>query len=107
MISLLKECEGFQWDEGNSDKNWIKHKVSRLECEELFFNLPLIIREDTKHSHREIRFYTLGRTDSSRFLFVSFTIRDQLIRVISARDMTIKERKKYEKRLKKYSNFQR
>ena len=107
MKNLLKECEGFQWDEGNSDKNWIKHKVSRFECEQIFFNLPLIVREDLKHSKKETRFYTLGRTDSNRYLFISFTIRNKLIRVISARDMTSKERKKYEERLKRYTKFQK
>ena len=107
MKSLLKECEGFQWDEGNSDKNWIRHQVTRFECEELFFNQPLIISEDSKHSKSESRFYSLGRTDSNRFLFISFTIRKKLIRVISARDMTTKERKKYEERIKRYSNLQK
>jgi len=107
MKNLLKECEGFQWDEGNSDKNWIRHQVSRFECEELFFNQPLIISEDSKHSKSESRFYSLGRTDSNRFLFISFTIREKLIRVISARDMTTKERKKYEEKIKRYSNLQK
>ncbi len=107
MKRLLKECEGFQWDEGNSDKNWIRHQVTRFECEELFFNLPLIVKEDSKHSKTEARFYSLGRTDLNRFLFISFTIREKLIRVISARDMTTKERKKYEERIKRYSNLQK
>ncbi len=107
MKNLLKECEGFQWDEGNSDKNWIRHQVTRFECEELFFNQPLIISEDSKHSKLESRFYSLGRTDSNRFLFISFTIREKLIRVISARDMTTKERKKYEEKIKRYSNLQK
>ena len=107
MKNFLKECEGFKWDEGNSDKNWIRHKVTRFECEELFFNQPLIIKEDSKHSKKEARFYTLGRIDSNRFLFISFIIGERLIRVISARDMTTKERKKYEERIKRYSNFQK
>ena len=107
MKKLLKECEGFQWDEGNSDKNRIRHQVTRFEREELFFNQPLIISEDSKHSKSESRFYTLGRTDSNRFLFISFTIKVKLIRVISARDMTTKERKKYEEKIKRYSNFQK
>jgi len=101
MKRLLKECEGFQWDEGNSDKNWTRHKVNRFECEELFFNEPLIVREDLKHSQSEDRLYSLGRTDSNRFLFVVFTIRDNLIRVISARDMTAKEQKEYEEKIKR------
>lgn len=107
MISILKECEGFQWDEGNSDKNWIRHHVSRFECEEIFFNQPLIIKEDVKHSRLEVRFYALGRTDSGRFLFTAFTIREKLIRVISTRDMTPKERRRYEEKITRYTTFQK
>jgi len=101
MNGLLINCEGFHWDKGNSDKNWIKHKVSQLECEEIFFNLPLIISDDLKHSNKEKRFYALGKTKSERFLFISLTIRNNLIRIISARDMNRKGRKIYEEKIKK------
>lgn len=47
--------EGFEWDEGNSEKNWIAHRVSRAECEELFVNQPLLVAEDVRHSEREAR----------------------------------------------------
>ena len=92
MNELIKNCEGFLCDEGNIDKNWIKHKVARLECEEIFFNLPLLIGDDSTHSIIEKRFYALGKSKGERYLFISFTIRDNLIRVISARDMNRKER---------------
>ena len=95
MNKLLINCEGFLWDEGNSEKNWIKHKVSKLECEEIFFNLPLVVSDDAKHSDYETRYYALGKTKFERHLFVVFTIRTNLIRVISARDMNKKERKIY------------
>lgn len=88
---------GFQWDERNADKNWIKHKVSRAECEEVFFNEPLLIASDNKHSGAEPRFYVLGQTAEGRPLFVVFTIRERLIRVISARDMSKREKKEYER----------
>jgi uncharacterized DUF497 family protein len=101
MNTQIKNCEGFLWDKGNSDKNWIKHRVSRLECEELFFNLPLMISDDVQHSESENRHYALGRSKSGRYLFISFTIRNKLIRVISARDMNKKERKIYEGKIKK------
>lgn len=87
MKNLIEDCTGFQWDEGNLDKNWILHQVSNSECEEIFFNLPLILAPDTQHTLTEQRYYALGRTDSNRWLFIAFTIREQLIRVISARDM--------------------
>lgn len=105
MKNVLKECQGFEWDEGNIDKNWIRHKVSRFECEELFFNQPLIVKHDIKHSKSEARFFSLGRTDSNRFLFFSFTLKEKRIRVISARDMTNKERRKYEEAIKRYTKL--
>jgi uncharacterized DUF497 family protein len=92
---ILSNCEGFQWDLGNLDKNWEKHKVSNKECEEVFFNKPLIISHDPAHSLEEKRWFALGKTNDNRPLFVVFTLRNNLIRVISARDMNKKERKKY------------
>ena len=96
-LEQLLACTGFEWDEGNVDKNWLKHKVSDVECEETFFNEPLLMAPDVAHSFREPRFYALGQTDTGRRLFVVFTIRGQLIRVISARDMSRRERKEYER----------
>ena len=95
MKKLLQQCTGFDWDEGNSQKNWILHKVNRSECEQIFFNEPLVIADDEKHSQSEKRWYLLGQTDSGRLLFIVFTLRGELIRVISARDMHKKERSIY------------
>jgi hypothetical protein len=67
---ILSRCTGFEWDEHNAGKNWKKHRTSVAECEEMFFNLPLVIQDDSKHSHREPRFYCLGQTDAGRELFV-------------------------------------
>lgn len=94
-LDQLLECTGFQWDEGNAEKNWLKHKVSRVECEEVFFNEPLLVASDIKHSVTEPRFYALGQTDEGRLLFVVFTQRNKLIRVISAREMSRREGKEY------------
>lgn len=94
-IERILGCTGFRWDRNNIEKNWLKHKVSPVECEQIFFNKALVA-EDLKHSQREKRYYVLGLTDGKRLLFVSFTIRRNLIRVISARDMSKKERKIYE-----------
>jgi uncharacterized DUF497 family protein len=91
----LAGCEGFQWDAANSGKVWERHRVMPTECEELFFNRPLVVNSDEKHSTGENRFYALGQTDSGRLLFVVFTVRGALIRVISARDMSRKERRMY------------
>ena len=94
---ILHNCTGFEWDKGNKDKNWLKHGVSNSECEEIFFNQPLIIGYDGKHSQTEKRFYALGHTDLGRRLFVVFIVRENRIRIISARDMSKKEREKFTK----------
>lgn len=93
---LLLNVEGFDWDKGNIIKNWKRHKVSYIECEEVFFNTPFIVNGDETHSSTEDRFYILGKTDKGRLLFIVFTVRKNKIRVISARDMSRKERKIYE-----------
>jgi uncharacterized DUF497 family protein len=97
IYEKLYECTGFQWDEANISKILEKHNVTPAECEQIFFNMPLIASEDTKHSQKELRFFTLGQTDLGRRLFAAFTIRKKLIRVISARDMSRKERKEYDR----------
>ena len=93
----LNECTGFQWDEYNTEKIWSKHKVTPTECEQTFFNRPFITAEDVKHSQDELRYFALGQADTGRQLFLVFTIRTTLIRCISVRDMSRKERKVYEK----------
>ena len=95
MYSIVANCVGFQWDEANRDKNWYLHQETDSECEQVFFNAPLILAPDTRHSSGEARYYVLGCTDANRWLFVAFTIRENYIRVISARDMNQKEVKKY------------
>lgn len=96
MLDLLTECLGFEWDENNTNKNWITHQVRWMEAEEAFFNEPLIVATDFHHSSQELRFFALGQTDAGRRLFLAFTVRNQMIRVISARDMSRNERKVYQ-----------
>jgi hypothetical protein len=93
----LDQFSGFQWDEGNINKNLYKHKVENWECEQVFFNEPLIILDDPKHSYVENRWAAFGKTDAGKPLTVIFTKRGSLIRVISARTMKRKERNFYEK----------
>lgn len=93
--AVFAHCVGFEWDEGNNTKNWDKHNVSMAECEQVFFNIPIVVAEDIKHSDDEKRYYILGRTDFNRLLFVVMTIRKKYIRVISARDMNRKEKQVY------------
>jgi uncharacterized DUF497 family protein len=95
---------GFDWDEGNARKN-DKHGVSKSEVEQVFLNVSLLLADDIKHSQRERRFHALGRTDQDRWLQVTFAEREggTLIRPISARAMSRKERAVYEQAVKAHS----
>jgi uncharacterized protein len=84
VVAKLQECVGFQWDDGNAGKSLEKHGVHDGECEEIFFNHPLIVGEDEEHSEDEPRGLALGQTNGGRYLFLVFTVRNQLVRVISA-----------------------
>ncbi|MBS0169480.1 MAG: BrnT family toxin [Nitrospira sp.] len=101
----LSDLEGFNWDEANLEKNWHKHQVTPWECEQVFFNAPLVVADDVAHSAIEPRYYVLGQTDAERRLFIVFTIRKRRIRVISARDMSTKERKLYHEETKKKTDL--
>lgn len=105
MENGLGSFVGFQWDRGNSNKNLVKHNVQNWECEQVFFNKPLLVLEDRGHSVGEKRWAAFGKTDSGRLLVVIFTKRGNLLRVISARGMNTKERKFYEENEKKNSEF--
>jgi uncharacterized DUF497 family protein len=102
----LDYCVGFDWDDANIDKNWDLHRVAWWECEEVFFNRPRPIFDDASHSKYELRSYILGQTNAGRWLFVSFTIRQDLIRPISAREMNARERKTYALHTKKDPDVQ-
>ncbi|MBU4380630.1 BrnT family toxin [Candidatus Parcubacteria bacterium] len=86
----------FEWDEGNSTKSYLKHKVTQCECEEIFSN-RLVISKDKDHSRKEERFLALGETNNKLRLMMAYTIRNKKIRVISARPANRKERSLYEK----------
>lgn len=94
-MNILPIVKRFEWDEWNINKNWQKHKVTYLECEEMFFNEPMVVQQDESHSGAEPRFYALGKTNRHRLLTIVFTIRKDKIRVISARDMNKKEKRFY------------
>ncbi|ACF02623.1 protein of unknown function DUF497 [Rhodopseudomonas palustris TIE-1] len=98
MIDLSRVV-GFDWDDGNLRKSVEKHDVGQLEAESVFMNRPLLLQEDAKHSGSERRLHALGRTTAGRMLHVTFTLRadETLIRIISARDMSRRDRSSYEK----------
>ena len=97
MIDFEK-VEGFDWDAGNTRKSEEKHDVSQTEVEQVFFNVPLVLTPDLKHSQTEPRFHALGKTNAGRLLHITFTLRfdGRKIRPISARDVHRKERRIYE-----------
>jgi uncharacterized DUF497 family protein len=96
VYARLARATGFQWDAGNATKSWAKHAVTEAECEQVFFGHPLLVLADVAHSQDEPRFLALGRTSLGRLLFVVFTLRESLIRVISARPMSRREREVYQ-----------
>jgi len=91
-----QRIEGFEWDQGNARKNE-KHGVTQAETEQIFVNQPLLLLPDEEHSHSELRFHALGKTNEGRLIHISFTLRDNgtRIRIISARVMHRKERSIY------------
>jgi uncharacterized protein len=96
-MKIVPDPLTFDWDSGNSNKNFLKHKVTVQEAEEVFVNEPLVIVEDPVHSKKEKRFNGLGKTIDQRRLFLTFTIRNNKVRIISVRDMDRKEKYEYEK----------
>lgn len=88
----------FEWDNGNSGKNFKSHSVFDEECEEVFFDPEKRIAKDVFHSGAEARYILLGATNKHRLLFLVFTIRKGRLRIISARDINKKERHLYEKK---------
>ena len=96
--------EGFDWDIHNADKIWKKHEVPTGEAEEAFFDGGLKVLPDVRHSRGEGRYYALGKSRLGRMLFVCFTLRKDKIRVISARDMSHKERRHYHEKVQKDTN---
>lgn len=92
---ILARCTGFEWDKGNAPKVAERHGVQPAECEEVFFQEPMLVSFDATHSSEERRWQALGKTSADRTIFLVFTVRETLIRVIAARDMHRKERKLY------------
>lgn len=103
-MKIIQEPVIFEWDKGNSDKNLIRHKVTNQETEEVFKDEENFIFEDEKHSTVEKRYGLFGRTTKDRLLSIVFTIRKERVRVITARDISRRERRYYEK-IKKNSQI--
>lgn len=102
MVDLGKITR-FEWDEGNIDKSYEKHGITPKEAEEVFLDEHITIEKDIKHDQKEERFIAIGKTFEGKMLFVVFTLRNNKIRVISGRIVNKKERRVYEKNIKKNS----
>ncbi len=96
-MSYLQEqsLEGFEWDEGNTHKSWLKHGISNAEAEQVFSNNPYYIYPDQIHSAGEERSIIIGKTDAGRMVFISFTVRTSKVRIISSRWMGTEEMEKF------------
>ena len=90
---FFPDLEGFQWDEGNASKNWTRHRVSQTEAEQVFLNRPLVVAGVPFKG--ESRQFAFGQTDAGRLLTVVFTVRGSLLRGISVRPMSRRERSGY------------
>ncbi|MFT5042490.1 MAG: uncharacterized DUF497 family protein [Hyphomicrobiaceae bacterium] len=95
LLDVLHRCEGFEWDEANVSHIAERHDVRAVECEQALLNRPLVVADDRAHSQNESRYYALGRTDDGRHLFVVMTVKGSFLRVVTARDMSRRERKEY------------
>ena len=95
LPEYFPDLTGFQWDAGNSEKNWLAHDVTPGETEQVFFNRPVLVMPHVRHSQSEARHYLLGQTNVGRRLTIVFTIRETLVRPIMARDMSRRERRSY------------
>lgn len=102
MLDLGK-VQSFEWDKGNLDKSYAKHGITPNEAEEIFLDENLGVVKDIKHSQKEDRFIAIGKSFENKILFVVFTLRKNIIRIISARMANKKERRKYYEKIKKNS----
>ena len=86
----------FEWDEEKATVNFKKHAVSFEEAKTVWDDYFYIDLFDGEHSIEENRFLIIGESKEERLLIVSYTERENRVRIISARELTPKERKDYE-----------
>lgn len=87
----------FEWDDEKAEANAVDHEgVTFFEAATVFADPLSIIVDDDEHSIGEVRFLTVGRSDGDRILIVSYTEREDVVRIISARKAEPKEIRAYE-----------
>jgi len=88
----------YEWNNNKAVANLAKHGVSFEEAKTVFDDPLYVDFYDPDHSYNEQRFILLGESIQGRLLFVSYMERDNMIRIISAREATHSERKAYEQK---------
>ena len=86
----------FEWDPNRAVRNFQKHKVSFEEAATVFRDALSMTVPDPDHSMEEDRHITIGFTNRFRLLMVAHAERGDRVRIISARELTSRERKQYE-----------
>ncbi len=86
----------FEWNTNKAKKNIEKHGVSFDEASTVFSDPLSMTYDDPDHSYGENRYIIIGLSSNGKLLFISHVEKDGIIRIISARQLTRKERKQYE-----------
>src|SRR5687767_13666668 len=96
---MPKKKRRFEWDSGNVIHLWQAHQVRPFEAEEAMKDTYAMQGPDEPHSKTESRFVVIGKTKKGRILFMAFTIRDEHIRILHARNAKKKEVNLYEEKI--------
>lgn len=96
MLESVEATMEFESDADKAHFNAQKHGISCTEAITVFGDPLEVTIPDPDHSEGEARFVSLGRSEQSRLLVVSYTERERRIRLISAREAGLRERKAYE-----------
>jgi uncharacterized DUF497 family protein len=86
----------YAWDPERAERNFRKHGVLFSEARTVFDDPLMLVYEDGEHSFTEPRYLAMGRSVDSRLLLVAYTERAGVIRIISAREATRREKRAYE-----------
>ncbi len=86
----------FAWDDAKAESNERKHGVTFTEAMTVFADPLSVTGYDPRHAETEDRFLTMGVSTGGRLLVVSHADRGDMVRIISAREATRRERKDYE-----------
>ena len=75
----IRDIIGFDWDQANREKSWLRHAIKWSESEQVFFNEPIFVFPDVTHSASEDRFHALGKTNVGKLLFFRLALTSLII----------------------------